>query len=419
MGPLEERPFRLLWIGRTVSDAGDALVPLTLAFAVLELTGSASDLGLVFAALFTSRVVFIVAGGVWSDRLPRQLVMVGADVVRGLAHLVVALAFFADAVQVWHLIVSSAVFGAASAFFGPASTGLVKTIVSPGRLQEANALLGITQRAVQIGGPALAGLLVATAGYGVVFALDAATFAVSAAFLLAMRLPRTAERVLQTTFLADVAHGFGEVRRRTWLWTAFIAFAFSNISMACYLVLGPLVVENELGGAKAWGLILTGGAIGGVLGSALAFRWQPERPLVPAFLVMLSVSLQLLALVPPVPVPLLMTAAALALASIALGNALWETMLQQHVPRETISRVSALDWSISLVFMPLGYTVAGPLAEEIGVDATLVLAACLGAAANLAILLVPSVRGLRRVEAPPAEVLQPEEQAAARSPVTV
>ena len=120
MGPLEERPFRLLWIGRTVSDAGDALVPLTLAFAVLELTGSASDLGLVLAALFTSRVVFIVAGGVWSDRLPRQLVMVSADVVRGLAHLVIALAFFADAVQVWHLIVSSAVFGAASAFFGPA-----------------------------------------------------------------------------------------------------------------------------------------------------------------------------------------------------------------------------------------------------------------------------------------------------------
>jgi MFS family permease len=418
MGPLEERPFRLLWIGRTVSDAGDALVPLTLAFAVLELTGSAADLGLVLAALFTSRVVFIVAGGVWSDRLPRQLVMVGADVVRGLAHLVVALAFFADAVQVWHLIVSSAVFGAASAFFGPASTGLVKTIVSPGRLQEANALLGIAQRAVQIAGPALAGLLVATAGYGVVFALDAATFAVSAAFLLAMRLPRAAERALQTTFLADVAHGFGEVRRRTWLWTAFIAFAFSNISMACYLVLGPLVVENELGGAKAWGLILTGGAIGGVLGSALAFRWQPERPLVPAFLVMLSVSLQLLALVPPVPVPLLMTAAALALASIALGNALWETMLQQHVPRETISRVSALDWSISLVFMPLGYTVAGPLAEEIGVDATLVLAACLGATANLAILLVPSVRGLRRVEAPSPDGPL-EEQAAARSPVTV
>ncbi len=419
MGPLEERPFRLLWIGRTVSEAGDALVPLALAFAVLDLTGSAADLGLVLAALFTSRVVFIVAGGVWSDRLPRQLVMVAADVLRGVVHLVVAILFFTDAIEVWQLIVSAALFGAASAFFGPASSGLVKTIVAPARLQEANALLGISERAVQMIGPVLAGVLVTTAGYGVVFALDAATFAVSAVFLLAMRLPRSIPYVERSTFLADVARGFVEVRQRTWLWVAFIAFAFSNLSIACYFVLGPLVVENELGGAKSWGLILTGGAIGGVLGSALALRWKPERPLVPAFLVMLSVSLQLLALVPPVPVPLLMLAAALALASIALGNTLWETMLQQHVPRDAISRVSALDWSISLVFMPLGYTAAGPLAEAIGTQTTLLLAAGLGAAANLGVLLVPDVRGLRRVESLPADEQAVDEQAAARAPVTV
>jgi MFS family permease len=420
LGPLEERPFRLLWIGRTISDAGDALVPLALAFAVLDLTGSAADLGLVLAALFTSRVVFIVVGGVWADRLPRQLVMIAADLLRALVHGLVAVAFFTDAVEVWYLIVSSALFGAASAFFGPASTGLVKTIVSPGRLQEANALLGLSERTVWIFGPALSGLLVATAGFGVVFALDALTFLVSAAFLLAMRLPRTQPRVERTTFLADLAHGFGEVRKRTWLWSAFIAFAFSNLAIACYFVLGPLVVEEELGGPKSWGLVLTGWAIGGVIGSAIALRWKPERPLVAAFLVMLSVSLQLVALVPPVPVPLLMVAAALALASISLGNVLWETMLQQHVQREAISRVSALDWSVSLVFMPLGYTAAGPLADAIGVDTTLLLAAGLGAAANLAVLLVPSVRALRRVEGAPAEEEPPfDEQAASRAPVTV
>jgi MFS family permease len=418
-GPLEERPFRLLWIGRTISDAGDALVPVALAFAVLELTGSAADLGLVLAALFTSRVVFIVAGGVWSDRVPRQLVMIAADVLRALVHGVVALAFFTDTVEVWYLIVSSALFGAASAFFGPASTGLVKTIVSPVRLQEANALLGLSERTVQIFGPALAGVIVATAGYGVVFALDALTFVVSAGFLLAMRLPRSAPRAERTSFLADVAHGFDEVRRRTWLWATFIASAVTNVAIACYFVLGPLVVKEELGGAKAWGLVLTGWAIGGVVGSAIALRWKPERPLVAAFLLTLSVSLQLLALVPPVPVPLLMVAAAFALASISLGNVLWETMLQQHVPKSAISRVSALDWSVSLVFMPLGYTAAGPLAEAIGVDATLLLAAGLGAAANLAVLLVPSVRGLRRVEVPPADEPPLEEPASTRAPVTV
>jgi MFS family permease len=408
LGPLEERPFRLLWTGRTISDAGDALVPLALAFAVLDLSGSAADLGLVLAALFSARVVFILVGGVWSDRLPRQLVMIAADLLRAGVHGAVAVAFFTDSIQVWHLIVSSALFGAASAFFGPASTGLVKTIVSPERLQQANALLGISDGAVSIFGPALAGLLVTTSGYGVVFALDAATFLASAAFLLAMRLPRAVRRRERTTFLSDVAHGVGEVRARTWLWTAFIAFALSNLSIAAWFVLGPLVVETELGGASRWGLILTGGAIGGVVGSAIALRWKPERPLVPAFALMLSVSLQLLALVPPVPVPVLMAAAALSLASIAIGNTLWHTMLQQHVPRETISRVSALDWMISLVFMPLGYTVAGPLADTIGLDTTLVLAAALGASANLAILLVPAVRHLRRVDGPTFADGEPE-----------
>ena len=407
LGPLEERPFRLLWIGRTISAAGDALVPLALAFAVLDLSGSAADLGLVLAALFTARVVFILAGGVWSDRLPRQLVMVAADLVRAGVHSAVAVAFFTDSIQVWHLIVSSALFGAASAFFGPASTGLVKTIVSPGRLQQANALLGISDGAVSIFGPALAGLLVTTSGYGVVFALDAATFLASAGFLLAMRLPRAVERHVPTTFLSDVARGVGEVRRRTWLWTAFIAFALSNLSIAAWFVLGPLVVATELGGASRWGLILTGGAVGGVAGSAVALRWRPARPLVPAFVLMLSVPLELLALVPPLPVPVLMVAAALALASIAIGNTLWHTMLQQHVPRETISRVSALDWMVSLVFLPLGYTTAGPLADAIGLDATLVLAAVLGASANLAILLVPTVRHLRRTEGPTRAVGEP------------
>jgi MFS family permease len=409
LGALEERPFRLLWIGRTVSDAGDALVPVAIAFAVLDLTGSAADLGLVLAALFASRVVFIMVGGVWSDRLPRQLVMIAADVARALVHGLVALAFFTDAIEVWQLIVSSAVFGAASAFFGPASTGLVKSIVSPARLQEANALLGLSRNAARIFGPALAGLLVATVGFGVVFAIDAATFVVSAGFLLAMRLPPIATRERRASFLADVAQGFAEVRRRAWLWTAFIAFAVSNLSMASYFVLGPLVVENELGGAQAWGLIMTGGAVGGAVGSAIALRWRPGRPLVPAFLVMLSVSLLLVALVPPAPVPVLALAAGVTLAGVAAGNALWDTMLQQHVPQETISRVSALDWMVSLVFMPLGYIVAGPLANAIGLNATLLLAAGLAAAANLGVLLVPSVRSLRRVEPAPAVAVGDEE----------
>ncbi|MBA3347236.1 MAG: MFS transporter [Actinobacteria bacterium] len=394
---LREREFRLLWLGQLISALGDALVPLALTFAVLDLTGSPADLGLVFAAFMGARVLFILAGGVWSDRLPRQLVMIAADVVRFGTQALVAAAFFTDSIAIWHLIAASFLVGGASAFFGPASTGLVKSIVSPERLQEANALINMSQNAIQIFGPVSAGALVVFVGFGPIFALDAVTFLASAACLLAMRLP-SLPRPERKSFLADARHGLDEVLQRTWLWTAFIVFSISNVTIAMYFVLGPVVVERELGGASDWGLMLTGGAIGGLLGSFVALRYKPARPLIPAFLLMFFVSVQLVALIPPLPISALMLAAVLAVFSIAIGNALWDTMLQQHIPAESISRVSALDWMISLVFMPLGYVLAGPLSEAIGVDLTLGIAAGIGIVANLGLLLVPSVRNLHRLE---------------------
>jgi len=405
---LRERQFRLLWLGQLISALGDALVPIALTFAVLDLTGSAADLGLVFAAFMGARVLFILAGGVWSDRLPRQLVMVAADIVRCGTQALLAAAFFTDSVQIWHLIVASFLVGAASAFFGPASTGLVKSIVAPARLQEANALINMSQNAIQIFGPVTAGALVVFVGFGPIFAIDAITYAASTVCLLAMRLPAL-PRPERKSFLADARQGLDEVLRRTWLWTAFIVFSISNVTIAMYFVLGPLVVERELGGAGDWGAIMTGAAVGGLLGSLVAMRYKPVRPLIPAFLLMFFVSLQLLALIPPVPIVALMFAGMLAFFSIAIGNALWDTMLQQHIPAESISRVSSLDWMISLVFMPLGYVVAGPLAEAIGLDLTLAIAATVGIIANLGLLLVPSVRNLRRLEdtEPDADVDEP------------
>lgn len=395
---LGERPFRLLWLARSTSSIGDALVPVATAFAVLDL-GSASDLGFVLAAYMGSRMIFIVAGGVWSDRLPRQLVMIAADVVRAATQGVVALAFFTGTAEVWHLIVSSAVFGCASSFFGPASTGLVPTLVKPVHLQEANALLGLSRNAIEVFGPAVSGLLVATMGYEVVFAIDAASFVVSGLFLVAMRLPTVRPTRERTSFLADVKEGAREVASRTWLWAAFITFALGNLAMAPYWVLGPLVAETEFGGARDWGLMMTGGAIGGLVGGAIAFRWKPARPLLVSFPVMLALPVALLALAMPLPLPFLVVCSALNVVGIVLGNTLWQTVVQQQVPNEKLARVDALDWMVSLVFMPLGYIVAGPLAEAIGVTETLVLAAALGVVAELGILMVPSVRSMRRPEA--------------------
>jgi MFS family permease len=402
LGVLEERPFRLLWLARSTSAVGDALIPVAIAFAVLDI-GSASDLGLVFAAYMGSRMLFIVIGGVWADRLPRQRVMVAADAVRALTQTLIAVAFLTDTIAVWQLALSSAVFGIGSAFFGPASTGLVPQIVPTVRLQEANALLGLSGNLIEVFGPALSGLLIASVGYELVFAIDAASFVASGLFLLALRVPHSFKPGRRQSFLADAKEGAREVVARTWLWTAFINFALGNLAMAPYFVLGPLVVKEELGGATDWGVIMTAGAVGGILGSAIALRFRPARPLLFSFPIMLFLPLQMLALVPPLPLPVLTLGAALVVVGIVLGNTLWQTVVQQQVPNEKLARVDALDWMVSLVFMPIGYLVAGPLAAEIGVEQTLVLAAALAAFAHLSILAVPSVRNMRRLEASAAD----------------
>jgi predicted MFS family arabinose efflux permease len=394
-GALRDRQFRLLWLGRTASSVGDSLIPVALAFAVIEETGSATDLGFVLAAFSVARVVLIVVGGVWADRLPRRVVMVGADVVRTASQGLLAVVLIADSAEIWHLAVAGAVGGGAQAFFAPASTGFVPDTVSAGRLQQANALISVSDSATGLFGPALSGVLVAAVGPGWVFAIDAGSFAVSALFLAAIRAAETPAEERQP-FVREVIGGLREIAARRWLAASLVSFALANISLASYFVLGPLVVERELGGARDLGLVLTGGAAGGVLGGLLALRLRPARPLLVGNLVLLLESAALLALIPPLSVFGLAVAASLSFLSVAFFNALWETVLQEQVPRRALSRVSSLDMLVSFIFMPLGFTIAGPLSEAIGVDATLAAASALTVVAVLFPVCFASVRELRR-----------------------
>jgi MFS family permease len=241
-GPLHEREFGLLYAGQAVSLLGDALVPVALAFAVLDLTGSPADLGYVFAAQILPLVVFLLAGGVWADRLPRQLVMLGSDVVRGVAQAVVAFLLLTGRAELWELIALAAVYGTAEAFFRPAATGLVPLTVSAPRLQQANALLAMTMNGTNVLGPVIAGALVAVANPGVALAFDAGTFAVSAAFLLQLR-PAAVERTEERqSFLHELAAGWGEFRSRTWLWAIVLAASILLFGViAPFQVLGPVI----------------------------------------------------------------------------------------------------------------------------------------------------------------------------------
>lgn len=399
LGALQEPQFRLLWLGRTASSIGDALIPVALAFAVIRETGSATDLGFVMASFTSARVLLVVVGGVWADRLSRRLVMISADLVRTVSQGLAAYLLVSGSAEIWHLAVAGAVGGGAQAFFGPASTALVPDTVRPKRLQGANALVGMTGSVAELIGPALSGVLVAVVGPGWVFAIDAVTFAVSAAFLLAMRVDE-APRAERQPFLREVAGGLREIAVRRWLSVSLATFALGNMAIASYVVLGPLIVERELGGAQDWGLVVSGGAAGGLAAGLVALRYRPGRPLLAGFALLLLHPIGPLTLIPPLPTLGLAIGAAVSFGVVSIFNVLWETTLQEQVPRQVLSRVSSLDWMVSLVFMPIGYVVAGPIADAIGVDETLWLAAAVSVGATLIALAQPDLRRVTRSPLP-------------------
>jgi MFS family permease len=399
-GPLTERPFRLLWLGRTGSSIGDSLISVALAFAVLRIGGGATGLGIVLAAFTIGRASFVVVGGVWADRLPRRAVMITADLVRFCTQAVTAALLIGDVAHVWELAALQAVAGAAGGFFGPASTALVPQTVSPPRLQQANALLSLSQSATNVFGPALSGAIVATAGPGTVFAIDSISFLLSAGFLVALRVEEHL-RPAARRFWRDVSEGWQEVRRHRWLTAGFLGFALGNVGIGMLFVLGPLVSREHLGGAQAWGLILTGTAVGGVLGGLVVYRLHPRRPVATAFAIWSIGAAPAFALVPPLPLAVIIAASAGFGIAVVFGNTLWETALQQEVRPDRLARVGSIDWLLSLCLMPAGQALAGPLAGPLGVRGTLILAALLMSVPNLCVLaFVRQVRQVRRRDAP-------------------
>jgi MFS family permease len=407
LGALRERDFRLLWLGQATSAFGSGLVPVALAFAVVDLTASASALGVVLAAGLVARVVFLLVGGVVADRLPRQRVMLAADLLRTGTQGTMAVLLLSGHARVWHLVVLFALFGAADAFFSPASTGLVPQTVSASRLQQANALMSLSRSCALVAGPALAGLIVAGPGPGWAFAVDAVTFAVSSVSLALLRLPPGSGPAASRSVPAEIRAGWLEVRSRPWVWATIARFSVTNLAIAPVFVLGPFVAQDALGGAEAWGLIATCSGIGAILGDAAALRLRPGRPLVAGGLAVSLWALEPAFLAPPFPTAAIAVAATAGFAGMSFSNALWFTTLQKRIPREAISRVSSFDWLGSLVFQQAGYIVAGPLAAAIGTSATLLASAAVQASASIGGTLTPAIRGLRAREqpdAPPAEV---------------
>jgi MFS family permease len=398
LSPLAEREFRLLFVGRTISLFGTAFAPIAIAFAVLDLTGSPSDLGLVLAAGFVPQIFFILVGGIWADRLPRHHVMVVSDLVAGAAQAGIAVVVLTGVAEIWHLIALQVVRGIASSFFFPASQGIVPQTVSARLLQEANALLRLTRNGTQISGTAAGGILVAAVGPGWALAFDAVTYFLGAVFLLALRLTRDL-KMPERQFVRELREGWDAFRSRAWLWGIVLQFAFVNAAyMGAWAVLGPVVAQEELGGAAAWGLILASQSAGFILGGVVTLRYRPDRILLVATLAIFLTVPPLLLLAPPAPVVVIALAAFAAGFGIEIFGVFWDVAMQQQIPSDQLSRVYSYDALGSFVFIPLGAAVAGPVADLVGVTEALVGAAAVIVVATALVLLIDEVRDLRRID---------------------
>lgn len=392
---LHEGEFRLLWIGQSTSALGDALVVLALPFAVLDLAGSASDVGFVLAAYTVPLALFALVGGVWADRLPRRGVMLVADAVRAALQAAVAGLLLAGVAALWQLIALTALYSAATAFFQPALLGVVPEVAHGATLQPANALLGLSRELAFVAGQPLGGAIVAGLGPGAAFAVDAGSFVVSAGALAVLR---TVDSVAapRVAFLVELRAGLRAIAARTWLWVV-MAWSWSHllIVVAPVYVLGPVVAKRSLGGAAAWGLIAGAFSAGAVAGSAVALWWRPPRPLLAAAVLQLPAAagpalLAGSASAPPI-------AAAQLAAGLAAGffTAVYQSAMQARVQPELRSRVGSVHWLGSTVAVSCGYVVAGPAAAAANIRIVFAVAAAWVVVSTTAILLVPTVRELR------------------------
>lgn len=327
---LRRRDFRLLFTGQAVSGLGDRMVAVALAFAVLEIGGSPTDVGLVLASRVFPSAVCALVGGVVADRLSRRTVMVGADLVRVAGQGAMAAFLIAGTAHVWTLAALAGVAGAGAGFFGPASLGLIPEVIPPAQLQQANALRSSGASGGEIVSPLVAGLVVAGVGAGWAIAADAATFAVSAACLLMLRLPPSV-KAARGSFVADLRAGWVAFSSRTWVWTCVVYLAIANVFWGAWSALGPVVADRDLGGAAAWGTILAVMGVGALLGSLPATQVGPARPLVFVAMAEGLLALPLAFLAATSVVVLVAFGALLSGIGLMLGMSVWESTLQRDL----------------------------------------------------------------------------------------
>jgi MFS family permease len=394
MGVLRHARFRSLAAARTTGFLGNAVAPIALAFAVLDLTGSVTDLGIVVGVRSIASIVFVLAGGVLADRLPRALLLQGSCLAAAATAALMALSVLIGFASVPLLAVTALVNGAVAAIAMPASYSITPETVPAENLQEANAILRIGTNAAAIAGAPIGGLLAATAGPGWAMAAIAVVFTIESACW--SRVGGTRADRPRTHVVAELREGWSEFVARRWVWVVVLQFMIVNAAMSGgSQVLGPVVADETFGRA-AWGVALACQTVGAVVGGLVATRWLPRRALLfgVALVVMFAPPLLALGLAPHLAV--LIPTMFLCGFSMEQFTIAWDVSLQENVPGEKLARVYSYDVLGSIVALPAGQLAVGPVAAAAGAGPTLVGCAVLIVAVTLAALASREVRVLRR-----------------------
>ncbi len=382
-----------------VSLIGDGVFLVAIAWQAYELSNAPTALSLIGIAMTVPTIVFLLLGGVLSDRMDRRRLMLAADVSRALVVAVMAVLSLTGTLELWHMVALVAAYGAAAAFFGPAFDAITPQVLPADELAQANSLDQLVRpMALRLAGPAAGGLLIDAVGVGGAFAFDAATFCVSAVALLIMRAPARTPAAEATSMGGDIRAGVSYIRGHVWLWGTFASAAIAYLLfMGPVEVLVPFMVKNELNGsASDLGLVFAAGGIGSVACAIfLGQRGLPRRDITFMYVTWTLATLAVAGY------GLSSTVWQLMLASLAFnaletaGTIVWATAKQLHVPPELLGRVSSLDWLISIGLLPLSFALTGPVSAAIGVQATLIGAGVVGSVVTFAALLLP---GMREVE---------------------
>lgn len=368
------RNLRRLVISRFVSNLGNGLAPVAVAFGVLELpNGDGKSLSLVMASTSLALVLFSLLGGVIGDRFPRAWVVGGADVLLAILVIANGLAYVTGNGSVILFTFVGFFGGVLNAIWYPAMSALTSDLAEPEILQDSNAATMLSGNIALILGTAIAGVIVATIGPGWAIIIDGVTFLIAGLLVYSMRSATpVVERTESSSTIHEIKTGWREFSSRRWVFLVVISFSFVvSMERAVYSVLGPLVADEKLGGPKPWSVILATWAIGSVVGVLFAAKVRPRYPIRVAIIVQFPLFLWFFSLGNTTNVYLI------AIFSFFVGIAfdffyvLWVTTLQQHIPKESLSKVMSYDVLGSLALAPIGIAVAGPIAEHYGTSPVL------------------------------------------------